>query len=127
MPITLCPHCQMRVWPRRDGTGPSCNGLITQTEAPPPSPKSSAAIIKRAAKGAGRRKTASKTVRSGQPASPGPREIESIYQDYLQTAKDVRKGSLHIFYPYLIAGIVIAVLGILLSFRTWEPKLVELG
>jgi hypothetical protein len=124
MPITTCPHCQMRIWPRPDGTCPSCNGLITQTEALTPSPKSSAAVIKRTAKGAARRKTASQTVRTGPLAPPSTREIEPVYQDYLQTAKDVRKGSVRVFYPFLIIGIFIAAICIAVSFLTWEETLV---
>ena len=61
MPITTCPHCHMRIWPRPDGTCPSCNGLITQTEATAPASKSSAAVIKRAAKAADKKKTASRS------------------------------------------------------------------
>jgi hypothetical protein len=92
-------------------------------EARPPSPKSTAAVIKRTAKKTARRKTASKKGRSAAPPSPTPREIESVYQDYLQTAKEVRRGSLRVFLPYLVIGIVIAITCIISSFFTWGEKL----
>lgn len=126
MTITTCPHCQMRIIPRPDGTCPSCNGLIAQTDSPPPSPKMSAAVIKRAAKTPERKQPAAKAakaVRSARPAPPNTKEIEPIYQDYLQITKDVRKGALRIFYPYLALGIVIAVVCIVISFFTWQEQL----
>jgi hypothetical protein len=119
MTITTCPHCQLRVLPRADGTCPSCNGLIAQTESSLSS-KTSGAVIKRAAKAAGRKKTAAKPAATRAPAAPNAKEIEAAYQDYLQTAKDVRAGSLHVFYPYLIGGIVLGVLCVILSFFTWD-------
>jgi len=125
MPITTCPHCHMRIWPRPDGTCPSCNGLITQTEAPAPASKSSAAVIKRAAKAAEKKKTTSRS--SKPPAPPSARDIEPLYQDYLQTAKDVRQSALRVFYPYLGVGIAVAVLCIAVSFFTWQQKLADIG
>jgi uncharacterized Zn finger protein (UPF0148 family) len=125
MPITTCPHCHMRIWPRPDGSCPSCNGLITQTEAPAPASKSSAAVIKRAAKAADKKKTASRAAKP--PAPPSAREIEPLYQDYLQTAKDVRQSSLRVFYPYLALGIAVAVVGIVISFFTWQQKVADVG
>jgi hypothetical protein len=119
MTITLCPHCQMRILPRPDGTCPSCNGLIAQTEAPPPS-KSYGAVIKRAAKPAERKKAAAKTARPRPPAPPSARDIETLYQDYHQTAVEVRRESVRSFTPYLIGGIVLCVVSILLSFTTWD-------
>ena len=124
MPITTCPHCNMRIWPKPDGSCPSCNGLISQAEAPAPAGKSSAAVIKRAPKTTDRKKAASRAARP--PAPPSAREIEPLYQDYLQTAKDVRQGSLRVFYPYLATGIAVAVVLIAASFFTWQEKLVVL-
>jgi uncharacterized Zn finger protein (UPF0148 family) len=121
MPITTCPHCHMRIWPRPDGSCPSCNGLITQTEASAPASKSSSAVIKRSAKAANRKKTASRAAKP--PAPPSAREIEPLYRDYLQTAKDVRQSALRVFYPYLALGIVLAVVCIILSFFTWQSEL----
>ncbi|MGB7538074.1 MAG: hypothetical protein WBM17_06015 [Anaerolineales bacterium] len=123
MPITTCPHCHMRIWPRPDGSCPSCNGLITQTEAPAPASKSTAAVIKRAAKSADKKKTASRAAKP--PAPPSAREIEPLYWDYMETAKDVRRSSLRVFYPYLALGGAVAVVGIVISFFTWQEKLVE--
>jgi uncharacterized Zn finger protein (UPF0148 family) len=122
MPITTCPHCHMRIWPRPDGTCPSCNGLITQTEAPAPASKSTA-VIKRAAKAAEKKKTTSRSSKT--PAPPSARDLEPLYQDYLQTAKDVRQNALRVFYPYLAAGIAVAVVAIAVSFFTWQEQLVE--
>jgi uncharacterized Zn finger protein (UPF0148 family) len=122
MTITTCPHCQLRVLPRPDGTCPSCNGLIAQTESSQPS-KTSSAVIKRAAKAAGRKKTPAKSAATRAPAASNAKEIEAAYQEYLQTAKDVRVGSLHVFYPYLIAGIILGVVCIILSFFTWDQTL----
>jgi hypothetical protein len=113
----------MRIWPRPDGTCPSCNGLITQTEAPAPASKSSAAVIKRAAKAAEKKKSTSRSSRP--PAPHSARDIEPLYQDYLQTAKDVRRSALRVFYPYLASGIAVAVIGIVVSFFTWQEQLVE--
>ncbi len=125
MPITTCPHCHMRIWPRPDGTCPSCNGLITQTEAPAPASKSSAAVIKRAAKAAEKKKTSSRSAKP--PAPPSARDIQPLYQDYLQTAKDVRRSVLRVFYPYLAAGIAVAAVGIAVSFLTWQEKVADVG
>jgi hypothetical protein len=125
MPITTCPNCHMRIWPRPDGSCPSCNGLITQTEAPAPASKSTAAVIKRAAKAADKKKTASRAAKP--PAPPSAREIEPLYQDYLQTAKDVRQNALRVFYPYLALGIAVAVVGIAVSFFTWQQKVADVG
>lgn len=122
MPITTCPHCHMRIWPRPDGTCPSCNGLITQTEAPAPASKSTA-VIKRAAKAAEKKKTTSRSSKT--PAPTSARDLEPLYQDYLQTAKDVRQSALRVFYPYLAAGIAVAVVAIAVSFFTWQEQLVE--
>jgi hypothetical protein len=125
MPITTCPHCHMRIWPRPDGSCPSCNGLITQTEAPAPASKSAAAVIKRAAKSADKKKTASRAAKP--PAPPSAREIEPLYWDYLETAKDVRQSSLRVFYPYLALGIAVAVVGVAISFLTWQQKVADVG
>ncbi len=125
MPITTCPHCHMRIWPRPDGTCPSCNGLITQTEAPAPALKSSAAVIKRAAKAAEKKKTSSRSAKP--PAPPSARDIQPLYQDYLRTAKDVRRSVLRVFYPYLAAGIAVAAVGIAVSFLTWQEKVADVG
>ncbi|MBN2085162.1 MAG: hypothetical protein JW748_08030 [Anaerolineales bacterium] len=125
MPITTCPHCHMRIWPRPDGSCPSCNGQIAQTEAPAPASKSSAAVIKRAAKAADRKKPASRAAKS--PAAPSARDIELLYQDYLQTAKDVRRSALRVFYPYLALGIAVAAVCIAISFFTWQQKLADIG
>jgi F0F1-type ATP synthase membrane subunit c/vacuolar-type H+-ATPase subunit K len=114
----------MRIWPRPDGSCPSCNGLIAQADIAPRPAKTSAAIIKRAAKETGRRKTAARKGRSAPPSPPSEREMEPVYLDYLQTARDVRRGSLRVFYPYLAVGIIIAVACIALSFATWQEQLV---
>jgi hypothetical protein len=113
----------MRVWPRPDGTCPSCNGLITHWESPPP-PKPSSAVIKRPPKAADRKKSVSRTGRSAA-SSTAVRDIEPVYQDYLQTAKEVRQGTLGVFYRYLAGGIAFAVVCIIVSFLTWQEKLVE--
>jgi len=122
MTITTCPHCQMRILPRPDGTCPSCNSLVAQTEAPPPS-KPSGAVVKRAAKPSERRKTAPKAGRSRPPAATSSREIEGVYREYHQTAKDVRTGSVRVLYRYLLAGIAIGVVSILISFLAWNQVL----
>jgi uncharacterized Zn finger protein (UPF0148 family) len=127
MTITTCPHCQMRVIPRPDGTCPSCSGLIAQTESPPSPPRTSAAVIKRTAKTAERKSPASKSAkaaRSAPPAPPSAKDVEPLYQEYLQITKDVRKGARRVFYPYLALGIAVAVVCIAVSFLTWQEKLV---
>jgi hypothetical protein len=116
--ITTCPHCHMRVLPRPDGTCPSCNGLIQ--EAPAPVKRAAAAVVKPAPKSAERRKAGAKPARS---AAPSAKEIEPVYRDYLQTANDIWRETLGAFYPYLIAGIVVCLALIAVSFATWEPNL----
>jgi uncharacterized Zn finger protein (UPF0148 family) len=127
MTITTCPHCQMRVIPRPDGTCPSCNGLIGQTESPPSAPRASTTVIKRTAKTASRRQSESKggkASRSTPPAPPSAKEIEPLFQEYLQITKDVRKGAQRVFYPYLALGIAVPAVCIAVSFLTWQEKLV---
>src|SRR4030042_2082371 len=123
MTIPTCPHCQMRIIPRTDGTCPSCNGLVAQKDAPPPSTKATAGIIKHAAKTSERKPPApkaGKAVRSAPSAAPKAKEIESLYQEYLQTTKEVRQGARRVFYRYLALGIVIAAVSIVVSFFTWH-------
>jgi hypothetical protein len=126
MTITLCPHCQMRVLPKPDGTCPSCNGLIAQTDAPPPS-KVSSAVAKQAAKAAERKKAAPKSAaaRSRPPAPPSTREIPALYQDYQQTAVEVRRGVMRKFISYLVGGILLCAVSAGVSFFTWDEVFVD--
>lgn len=124
MTITTCPHCQMRVLPRPDGTCPSCNGVIAQTEATPPS-RTSGAVVKRSAKPVEKKKAAVKNARPRPPAPSSTRDIEMLYTDYHQTAVEVRRESVRAFYPYLIGGIVLCVVCVILSFTTWDQVLKE--
>jgi hypothetical protein len=122
--ITTCPHCHMRVLPRPDGTCPSCNGLINETEAPAPL-KRSAAIVKSAPKSAARKKAGAKSGRAAPSAPLSAKEIEPVYRDYLQTAKDIWRMSVRAVNPYLIGGLVIFLALVGISFATWQPDLVE--
>ncbi len=45
----------------------------------------------------------------------------------MQTAKDVRRSVLRVFYPYLAAGIAVAAVGIAVSFLTWQEKVADVG
>jgi hypothetical protein len=121
MALTICPHCQMRILPRLDGTCPSCNNLITQTETPPPS-KPSGAVIKRAAKSADRRKAASAAGRSRPQASPNAQAVEAAFSKHLETAQIVWKGSLRVALSYIVAGLILGVICVIFSFFTWEQE-----
>ncbi|MBN1438269.1 MAG: hypothetical protein JW929_02575 [Anaerolineales bacterium] len=130
MTITTCPHCQMRIIPRPDGTCPSCNGLVARKD-PPPVARTGAAVIKRTAKMApkttARRQSASKAGKAARPAPPAPpsaKSIEPLYQDYLQSAREVRAGARRAFYPYLALGIIIPIASLAASFLTWQEQLV---
>jgi uncharacterized Zn finger protein (UPF0148 family) len=126
MTITTCPHCHMRVLPRSDGTCPSCNGLIAQTESPP-APKASGVVIKKRAapppKKAARKKAAAKRAPSRKPAPPKAREVETLYQEYHRTALEVRRESIRTFLPYLIGGAILCAICTILNFFTWEEVL----
>jgi uncharacterized Zn finger protein (UPF0148 family) len=123
MTITTCPHCNMRVLPRSDGTCPSCNGLVAQTEAPA-APKRSGGIIKKRAADKPTKKAVRKTVTAKRaPSSPKKQEVEALYAEYHRTAVEVRGESVRVFLPYLIGGIVLCAACIILNFLTWEQVL----
>jgi hypothetical protein len=104
--ITTCPHCHMRVLPRPDGSCPSCNGLIKETDSPAPVKRTAAATVKPGPKGAARRKSGTRAGRAASSSAPSAKEIEPVY-------------------PYLIAGIILFLAMVAVSFTTWQQDLVE--
>jgi hypothetical protein len=119
MRITTCPNCQMRVVPKPDGTCPSCYALIPQ-EGAAPAPKPSVSISKKETKAAGRKRPTPKETRPFLPGVPGNQSAEQIYGDYSKTARDVWNGSLRTGLPYLLTGVLLAIVCFVISRLTWE-------
>jgi hypothetical protein len=123
--ITTCPHCHMRVLPRPDGSCPSCNGLIKETDSPAPVKRTAAATVKPGPKGAARRKSGTRAGRAASSSAPSAKEIEPLYEAYRSTAVDIWQMSVRAVYPYLIAGIILFLAMVAVSFTTWQQDLVE--
>jgi hypothetical protein len=120
MRITTCPNCQMRVLPKADGTCPSCYAVIP-AEGAMPVTKAPAAPVKKETKTAGKKKPAAKSARASLPTASPAQSPDQIYEEYLQTALEIWRGSLRVFlFPYFVSGAILGIACFILSRLTWE-------